>query len=593
MMPIETSITLGVLGLVLCLLLWTRWAAHVILLGGLTLLLTAGVVDEHDVLVGFANPGMATVAVLFVVVAGLRETGAMHWLAEPLLGRPRSLRQAQARIMGPVALLSAFMNNTPLVAAMLPVVNDWGRKHGIALSKLLMPLSYASILGGMCTLIGTSTILVVNGLIIAELGAEHGLHMFDIARVTLPGAVLGLLFLLGCGRWLLPDRQSIISQQDDVRQYTVEMLVSAGSSLAGKTIEQAGLRHLPGLYLVEIDRDGGVLPAVSSSVVLHEHDRLIFAGVVESVIDLQKMRGLTPATNQVFKLAEPRPNRRFVEAVVSDSCPVVGRTIRAGQFRTRYNAAVIAVARNGQRVSKKIGDIVLQAGDTLLLEARASFADQQRNSRDFYLVSQIPDSAPLRHDKAWLALALLGGMVLAATLTPMSMLNAAMLAAGLMILTRCCTASGALRGVDWQVILVIAAALGLGRAMEASGAATLLTTGLLSLGGTNPFLLLAALCGVTMLCTNAINAKAAAVLMFPIATHTAASLGVSPMPFVIAVMVGSAASFASPIGYQTNLIVFGPGGYRFGDYLKIGIPLSILVWGTTVLLIPVFWPLTS
>lgn len=588
-MGLESAITLGVLVVLLGLLICTRLAPHLVLLGGLTLLFTLGIVTEQDVLDGFANPGMITVAALFAVVSGLRETAAMHWVAEPLLGRPHSLGAAQVRIMGPVAVLSAFMNNTPLVAAMLPVLNDWARKQGISISKLLIPLSFASILGGACTLIGTSTILVVNGLILSELGADKSLGMFDITAVTLPCAMVGLVFLLLCSSRLLPDRRPVISQQDDVRQYTVEMVVSDGSHLAGKSIEAAGLRHLPGLYLMEIERLGEVLPAVSSSVVLREQDRLVFVGIVESVVDLQKIRGLEPATNQVYKIDEPRPNRRLVEAVVSDTCPIIGQTIRRGQFRSRYHAAVIAVARNGQRLPGKVGDIVLQAGDTLLLEARASFADQQRNSRDFYLVSQIEDSAPPRHEKAPLALLLLGVMVLAVTLTSMSMLNAALIVTGLMIMTGCCTAAAALRSVDWQMLLIIAASLGIGRAMETSGAATWITTGLLSMAGSDSRLLLAVICGVTMLFTNIINAKAAAVLMFPIALHAASTLGIDPMPFAIAIMIGSTASFVTPIGYQTNLMVFGPGGYRFSDYVKLGLPISLLVWGTAVLLIPMFW----
>lgn len=589
-MELEAYIALGVLSLVLTLLVVTRWAPHIILLGGLTLLLTTGVITEKDMLVGFANPGMVTVAVLFPVVAGLRETRAMHWLTEPLLGRPRSLFIAQMRITGPIAILSAFMSNTPLVAAMLPVINDWSRKHGISVSKLLIPLSFASILGGACTLIGTSTILVVNGLIISEVGLDKGLGMFDIAKVALPCAGVGLAFLLLCGRRLLPDRLPPISSLDDAREYTVEMLVQPDSSLVGTTIEQAGLRHLPGLYLMEIDREGQVLPAVSSNVALRGHDRLVFVGIIESVVDLQKIRGLIPATDQIYKLNAPRTNRSLVEAVVSDTCPLVGQTIREGQFRTRYNAAVIAVARNGQRINKKIGDIVLRAGDTLLLETRASFAGRMRNNRDFYLVSQIEDSAPLRHEKASLALLILGAMVVAATLSPLSILNAAMLAAGAMLITGCCTGSAALRSVDWQVLLVIAAALGIGRAVETSGAATYITEGILSLAGNRPYLLMAAVCAVTMLFTNLINAKAAAALMFPIAVQTATTLGISPMPFAIAIMMGASASFATPIGYQTNLMVFGPGGYRFSDYVKIGLPLSLLVWLTAVIIIPVFWP---
>ncbi|MFQ5515834.1 MAG: SLC13 family permease [Myxococcota bacterium] len=593
-MTVEAWTTLGVLALVMFLLVFTRVAPYLVLLGGLTLLLTLGVIGERDVLAGLANPGMVTVGVLFAVVSGLRETGAMSWVTAPLLGRPRSTTSAQVRIVAPVAVLSAFVNNTPLVAVLLPVIHDWARKSAISVSKLLMPLSYASMLGGACTLIGTSTMLVVNGLLISEVGPERGMGMFDISRVSVPCAVAGVAYLLIFGRWLLPDRRPVISPQDDAREYVVEMIVEPGSPLAGKTIEEAGLRHLPGLYLMEIDRDEQVLPAVSSNVVLRERDRLVFAGIVESVVDLRKIRGLAPATNQVFKLDATRTNRSLVEAVVSEACPVVGMTIREGRFRTRYNAAVIAVARGGERIRQKIGDIVLRAGDTLLLEARASFAAQHRNSRDFFLVSQVEDSAPVRHDRAWISLTILAAMVGVATAGYLSMLNASMLAAGAMILTRCTSAASALRAIDWQVLMVISAAFGIGRAMHSSGAAEVITANLLDLAGNDPRRILAILCGVTMVFTNIMNANAAAVLMFPIALTTAEDLSragdpVSIMPFAVAIMVGAAASFATPIGYQTNLMVMGPGGYRFADYLKLGIPLSLLYWAGAVVLIPRIW----
>jgi di/tricarboxylate transporter len=595
-MGTEAWITLGVLALVVGLLALTRIAPYLVLLAGLAILFTLGILSEEELLDGLANPGMVTVGILFAVASGLRETGAMTWIAEPLLGTSRSLRVAQLRIMAPVAVLSAFMNNTPLVAVMLPVIHDWARKYRMAVSRLLLPLSYASILGGACSLIGTSTILVVNGLVIAELGADRGMGLFDIAWVGVPCAVVGLGYLLIFGRWLLPDRRPAISPQDDAREYVVEMLVEAGSPLAGKTIEQAGLRHLPGLYLMEIEREGQVMPAVSSQVALRDEDRLFFAGIVESVVDLQRIRGLVPATSQIFKLDAERINRSLVEAVVSDACPVVGQTIRDGQFRTRYNAAVIAVARYGERIKQKIGDIVLRAGDTLLLEARASFAEQHRNSRDFFLVSQVEDSAPVRHERAWLSLLILAAMVVSVAGGLLSMLNASMLAAGAMILTRCTSATAALRNVDWQVLIVIVAAIGIGRAMQTSGAAESITGWLVGLAGDQPQLILAIVCGVTMLFTNVINAKAAAVLMFPVAVSTAARLSsdlgseISFLPFTVAIMIGAAASYATPIGYQTNLMVMGPGGYRFNDYVKIGLPLSLLVWITAVLLIPRIWP---
>lgn len=595
-MGTQAWITVGVVAGVMGLLAVTRWTPYLVLLAGLAVLLTLGVVTDAEVLSGLANPGMVTVGILFAVVSGLRETGAMAWIAHRMLGDPPSVRSAQLRIMGPVAVLSAFMNNTPLVAVLLPVIHDWGRKYRIPVSKLLIPLSYASILGGACTLIGTSTVLVVNGLILEQLGPERGLGMFDIAWIGVPCAAIGLLYLAGFGRMLLPDRRPALSVGDDPREYVVEMLVAERGPLEGQTIEAAGLRHLPGLYLIEIEREDQVMPAVSSQIALRGRDRLFFAGIVESVVDLQRIRGLLPATDQIFKLDAERTNRSLVEAVVSSACPVVGQTIREGRFRTRYNAAVIAVARGGERIRQKVGDIVLRAGDTLLLEARASFAAQHRNSRDFFLVSQIADSAPLRHDRAWISLSILAAMVVGVASGALSMLNASMLAAGAMIATRCTSGSAALRAVDWQVLLVIAAAFGIGRAMQTSGAAEAITGGLVAWAGANPRLILAILCGLTMLFTNVMNANAAAVLMFPIALSTAETLAlelgtaVSALPFIFAILMGAAGSYATPIGYQTNLMVMGPGGYRFGDFTKVGLPLSLLVWGTSALLIPWIWP---
>lgn len=594
-MGIDAWTALGVLALVVAGMVFTRAAPWLVLGAGLVLLLTLGVIDQQQALAGLSNPGMITVGVLFAVAAGVRETQAITWVAGALLGHPKTPASAQLRIIGPVATLSAFMNNTPLVAVMLPVVNDWAGKHSISVSKLLIPLSYASILGGACTLIGTSTILVVNGLIVSELGPESGLGMFDIAWVGVPCAVVGAVYLLTAGHWLLPERKPVLDPHDDAREYVVEMLVAEGSPLAGQTIERAGLRQLPGLYLIEIDRDGQVMPAVSPNVALRERDRLVFAGVVESVVDLQRIRGLVPATNQVFKLDAPRTNRSLVEAVVSEACPIVGMSIREGAFRTRYNAAVIAVARNGRRIHEKIGDIVLRAGDTLLLEARANFAAQNRDSRDFFLVSAIDDSAPPRHERAWVSLTILGTLVGAVTLGLMDMLNASLLAAGAMILTRCTSAAAALRAIDWQVLIVIAAAFGIGTAVSTSGAAEGITRRLLALCGDDPQVVLAVLCGVTMAFTNVVNASAAAVLMFPIAVSTAHALGtpadpVSAMPFAMGIALGAAGSFAMPIGYQTNLMVLGPGGYHTTDFLKVGLPLSLLFWGIASLLIPLVWP---
>jgi len=587
-MTTEAWFTLAVIALCFGLLALTRFATDIVLMGGLTLLLVSGILTPEQALSGLANEGVVTVGALYVVVAGLKDTGAIAWVVEYILGRPKSLSGAQLRMMAPVAAMSAFLNNTPVVAMMIPAVQDWARRHRLSISKLLIPLSYAAMVGGTCTLIGTSTNLVINGLLIKETGTS-GLGIFELAKIGIPIALSVILAVIVLGKWLLPDRRSAISQFEDVRGYTVEMLVDGDGPLVGRTIEEAGLRQLPGLYLIEIDRQDQLIPAVSPQEHLHADDRLVFAGVVESVVDLQKIRGLRPATDQVFKLNVPRPDRCLIEAVVSDSFPTAGKTIRESRFRTRYNAAIIAVARNGEQLKKKIGDIVLQPGDTLLLEAHPSFLEQQRNSRDFYLVSQLADSNPLRHERALVAIAILAAMVISAASGWLSMLEAAMLAGGLMIITKCTSGGNARRAVDWQILIVIAASLGIGQALYLTGAAQVIASTLLSLAGGSPTLALALIFILTALFTAIITNNTAAVLMFPIALAASQALNVDFMPFMITIMIAASISFVTPIGYQTNLMVYGPGGYHFTDYVKIGIPLTFLVGILVIYLVPVWW----
>jgi len=584
----DAWLTVAVVVVVLMTLSLTRLAADMIFLAGVTVLLVSGVIAPAEAFAGLGNQGLVTVGVLFVVVAGVEQTGGIRWVVQHVLGRPRSLQHAQGKLMAPVAFMSAFMNNTPVVAMLIPAVREWARKFDLAPSKLMIPLSYAAILGGTCTLIGTSTNLVVNGLIVDELPGK-GLSMFELAWVGVPVTVAGMAVLLLAGRWLLPERRPAISQFTDPREYSVEMLVEADGPLVGRTIEDAGLRHLPGLYLIEIDRGEGVVPAVSPREILQSGDRLVFVGSPDAVPELQKIRGLAPATSQVFKLGGPRSQRALFEAAVSPDCALVGRSIRAGRFRNVYNAVVIAVARNGRRLRGKVGDIVLQAGDTLLLEARPSFIDQQRNNREFLLVSRLEDSTPPRHERAPIALALLGAMVVAVSAGWLSMLEGALLAAAGMMLTHCCSVERARNSIDWSVLLVIAAAFALGTALQKTGVATLTAHGLIALAGSTPWMNLVAVYAVTALFTAIITNNAAAVMMFPIAQAVAADLGVDVMPFAIAVMIAASASFATPIGYQTNLMVLGPGGYHFGDFARAGLPLNLVTGLVAVVVIPLAW----
>jgi di/tricarboxylate transporter len=566
----------------------TNIAADMAMIAGLTVLLTLGVVSPGEALKGMAEPAMITVAALFIVAQGIRETGALNLVTDRALGRPGTVVRAQARVMFPVAAVSAFMNNTPLVAMMLPVVNDWAKRISLSPSKVLMPLSFATILGGLSTKIGTSTNVIMSGLMLTHLGRSMG--MFELTWVGVPAALAGIGYMLLASRWLLPDRKPALSRLEDPRSYTVEMIVEPGSPLVSKTIEEAGLRHLSGTYLMEIDRGDEILPAIGPETKLHAGDRLIFVGIVDSVVELQRIRGLQPATDQVFKLDAAPSERCLVEAVVSDTCPLVGKSVREGRFRSVYGAAVIAVARSGERIRKKIGDIVLRPGDTLLVSSHPSWADSQRNSRDFFLVSHVLDSSPTRHERGWVALGILASMVVGLSLQVRSEVNVALVAAALMVLTGCCSPAAARRSLDWQVLLVIAASIGLGTALSKTGADRAIAESLLGLAGRSPAITLAVLYGVTMMFTEVLSNNTAAVIMFPIAVATAHSLGASPLPFVMSTTIAASCGFATPIGYQTNLMVFGPGGYRFGDYLRFGGILNLIVWAVTVLLAPRIWP---
>jgi len=588
-MSADAWITLLVVLCSLAFLVSNRFAPEIVLLGSLTVLLLTGVLNTSQALAGFSNPGLITVAVLCVVVAGLVDTGAVQAFGSRLLGKPRSIVGAQTRLMLPVMGLSAFLNNTPVVAMLVPVVEEWCRRHGLSVSKLMLPLSYAAILGGCCTLIGTSTNLIIHGLVLehTDLGS---MGFFDIAAVGAPVAILGFLYVITVQRWLLPERIPPLLQGESVREYTIEFMVSRGSSLIGKSIERAGLRHLPGVFLAGIWRNDNVIVAVSPAEVLLADDRLVFVGAVNSVVELVRHPGLIPAPENLFDLATPRSNRQLIEVVISAICPMVGHTIRDAKFRSQYDAVVIAVARNGERIDGRIGDIILHAGDTLLLEARPAFVQQQQHNRDFLLVHPLQGEAVPRHDRAWLAGSILLGMVALATTGWLSMLEAALLAGGLMLVTRCTSAVSARANIDWSVLVMIGASLGLGSALEVSGAANALASGGLSLVGENPWLALLVIYALTTLLTEIITNNAAAVLMFPIAQAAAESLGVSLWPFIVCLMMAASASFATPIGYQTNLMVYGPGGYHFTDYLRIGLPLNIVLGLVTVLLAPLIWP---
>src|SRR5690554_1717272 len=579
-----TLITLaGVLGT----LALTRVAADLVLMSALALLLFTGVLGPVQALAGFANPGVITIATLYVVAAGLKETGAVQWIARMLLGHPKSQRGAQVRMIAPTSVISAFMNNTAVVAMFIPAIQEWAQRLGISASRLLLPLSYAAILGGTCTLIGTSTNLVVDGMLQSQLGIALGI--FDLALVGVPLLIVGGAFLVLIGHRLLPDRDGITEDLERVREYGVEMEVLATGPLVGKTIAEAGLRALNHGYLAEILRNERLITVVEPDRVLRGGDRLYFIGAPECASELRRLQGLKPANGNVHKMDVKSHQRCLVEVVLGLDFPALGQTIRDSRFRTKFNAVVLSVSREGKRVSGKLGDITFCMGDTLLLEASEEFVAQYRFRRDFLLVSILNDSTPPDFHKAPRALGILGVMVLLSASGLLSILEAAFLAAGGMILAGCLTASRARRSVDLPVLVVIAASFALGNAMTATGAAEWVASSLLSFGPLTPWVALALVYVLTAAFTEMITNNAAAVLMFPIAMAISEQLGVSVLPFAIAVMFAASASFITPLGYQTNLMVYGPGRYRFTDYVRIGTPLSLLVGVVAVGLIPLVW----
>ncbi len=587
-MALEAWLTLATVVAVLGTLAATRVAPDVILMSALTFLMVSGILGPREALVGFANPGLLTIATLYVVAAGLKETGAIQWIAHRLLGQPQHLRHAQLRVFTPAAGLSAFMNNTTVVAMFIPAIQDWAARLKLPPSKLLLPLSYAAILGGTCTLIGTSTNLVVDGLLQTE--KDVNLAMFSLAWVGLPLVLVGGVFLYVFGSRLLPDRQGVLEQLEQAREYAVDVAVEDRGPLVGRTIADAGLRSLTHGYLAEIERDGRLLTAVPPDTELRPGDVLVFIGAPECARELRRIQGLRPAGGDVRKLDVAHHQRCLVEAVLAPDFGGLNQTVRESRFRSRYQAVILSISRGGNRLPGKMGDIRLQVGDTLLLETAQDFVDQYRYRKDFLLVSTLNDSTPPDFRKAPIALGILGMMVLLSATGVLAILEAALLAALGMLVTHCVPMSKARRYIDLSVLTVIGASFALGAAMSTTGAANEIARWLLLTGDLSPWLALALVYVLTVAFTEMITNNAAAVLMFPIAVAVADALGVSFMPFVVVIMFAASASFMTPLGYQTNLMVLGPGGYKFTDYVRLGAPLTLLVGSTAVALVPLVWP---
>jgi len=591
-MTIEAIFTLFVVALMLLGLIFELLAADVIVFSALGVLLLTGVLSVKDALAGFSNPGMLTVAVLFIVAFAAQNSGILEFFANRVMGRSGGGRRSLLRMMLPIQAMSAFLNNTPIVAMFIPTVRDWALRHNVSPSKFLLPLSYASIFGGICTLIGTSTNLVVNGLYQQSLNQSLG--MFELAWVGIPCALASTAYMATIGFRLLPDHSDLSEDfTASGREYLFEMKVLDSSPLAGKSIEDAGLRRLDQLFLAEIARRNEQLTPVKPGDLLEAGDLLYFIGQAEAIVRLQALPGIIPSHERDFCVnMQLNGKGRIIEAVVSRSSPMIGKTLKEGNFRSRYDAAVLAVHRHGEKLPGPLGSLMLRPGDTLLLLAGTDFFKRWNQTRDFYMISKLTKLPVVNHRKSFISLLSLAGMIGLSAFGLMDILNAAILACIILLFTRCITVVEARRSIELNVLIVIASALGISAALEKTGAACFLATQIIKLvSDFGPIGLLAAICFATTLLTELITNNAAAALVFPIALSAAQNAGLDPKPFVIAIAISASASFATPIGYQTNLMVQGAGGYSFRDFIRVGLPLNLLFATISILIIPLIWPL--
>lgn len=585
----QAWLTLAVVVLLIIVLSREMVAPSLAMFGATMVLFLSGIISADEALAGFSNEAPFIIAALLVVARAVDAAGIMQPVVHSLFGAVRSSRVLLARLLFPLTGLSAFLNNTTIVAMSAPAVIEISARRQLPASRFLLPVSYAAVLGGVITAIGTSTNLTVSGLL-TEAGMDP-LALFELTPVGLPIAAAGCLLLVVITGWLLPVRESA---RDDLgtagRDFTVTMRVTAGGVLDGLTIERAGMRSLQGVFLVEIQRGERVIAPVAPDEVLEGDDLLTFVGRVDEIVDLQRIRGLESSeTRQIAALAGG--GHAFYEAVVGAN-DLSGTTLKEIGFRARYGAAVLAIHRAGHRIDAKLGDVRLRFGDTLLVLADATFRDRWRDRGDFLVVAPVRGLPPKGTRHVWIVAAIGIGFIVATASGLLPILQGSILAALLVLATRTLTVRQARDAIDLNLVVMIAAAFGLGAAVESSGLAAAGAQAVTAVMA--PFGAIGALAGIivaTIVITELLSNNAAAVLMFPLGIATAAAIGADPRPFVIAVTLTASLSFLTPIGYQTNMLVYALGGYRFTDFTLIGAPLTALCFVLQLILIPIFFPL--
>ncbi|MTI65581.1 MAG: SLC13 family permease [Firmicutes bacterium] len=556
----------------------------------IVLLMVFQIINIEDAITGFNNKGVLTIAALFIIAGTIRKSPVIFHFSNKVLGSNFKGRKTIFKILLPVTLLSSFVNNTPVVSLYTPIVRDWCKKVKVPSSKILILISYTSIFGGILTLIGTSTNLVVSGLLEQE--GFNPLTMFQLTKVAIFLCIIGYIYILFTYNKLLPNNKDSINKvKVNTKDYLVTVVVERNCEIIGKTVEGAGLRSLEGLYLIEINRVDKEIAPVDRQEIIRKGDELVFTGKIETLVQLQAIKGLNFDSSIRFGFEDLKNKRaEVVEAVISESFPYLHKTIKKSKFRSKYDAAVIAVIRNGERLKGKLGNVKLKVGDTVLLIAKKGFMERWGDSNDFYLINNHNLDSYLPDKKSWIPLATFLLIIILASFNILSILESSLLGLAILFLTKVIIPREALKMISWETLGVIALSFGLGKAMVNSGAADLIAKNIIIIAnGCGVYGALLVIYIMTNIFTELITNNAAAVLAFPIAVKVSQSLDVSHMPFVVAVAIAASAAFSSPYGYQTNLMVYGLGGYKFKDFIKFGLPLNILFMIFSIILIPLFF----
>ena len=571
-------------------LLFTKLRSDLVFLGAIGVLYVTGVLDAKEAFSGFSSTSVVVIGVLFVVIAGLTHTGVLQWIVKHLLGQPDSYSKAVMRLMMPVAVLSSFLSNTTVVALFVNIVKMWAKKLGVSPSKLLIPLSYASGMGGVCTLIGTPPNLIISGLY-----EDHTGVAMNVLATTIPGLfclAVGILSVIAMRR-LLPDRKAPEAAFESTGEYTVEMLVPSDNPNIAKSIGSLGLNNVRGGSLVELRHfdDEKIMSPVPDNEPLMGGDRLVYAGQIDELLELKRTHGLVNADHHVFHYSEAATDERHLRtAHVRFGSKLIGNTMRENQFEHNHDVTLVAVSRRGKRIESSPRDVILQAGDTLLLEMGSSKTQPQEFSGDlqFFDSAEVPNIGT----GTLVSTAIMITMVVVSALGIMPLLQCAFIAAAAMLIFRCCSAEQAMRAINWDILMVFAGSVVLGLAIQKTGIAERLAFGILDVCGTNPIVVMTAICLVGTFITEFISNTAAGAMFFPIMYQAAEKLGYEPFPFLIALMISVSSSFATPIGSPTHMLVYGPGGYRFSDFMRIGLLMNLIILAANIFIVLLVYPLT-